>query len=343
MTRLVLHIGHPKTGTTALQFALDANRERLGKFGILYPAAGKEHKHAVLTPYLMKVPPTPATRRRTKLDGEDLIAFSRHVWDALKADVAATRPDVVVLSAESFWNPTSVNAAASFHEKLNEIASEIQVVGYLRSPPQRYLSRLNQKVRMLRELPIVEGRFYQKAITAYSVTGFENISLQVFDKTMLRDGDIVNDFCQRFLPELKTPLDRETIRRTNESISVEALAVMREISTSESASVFLRQRPARRTRILKSLREFDRELTGATPPQLHPQIRDTVIARSADLIWLRDERGIEFPDVDYSLVGSETKIDLESIQEIAALCPLNPSRLSELRNMIANQFPKLRL
>ena len=68
-----------------------------------------------------------------------------------------------------------------------------------------------------------------------------------------------------------------------------------------------------------------------------------MIARSADLIWLRDERGIEFPDVDYSLVGSETKIDLESIQEIAALCPLNPSRLSELRNMIANQFPKLRL
>ena len=48
MTQLAFYIGHPKTGTTALQFALDANRERLGQFlGILYPAAGKEHKHVV--------------------------------------------------------------------------------------------------------------------------------------------------------------------------------------------------------------------------------------------------------------------------------------------------------
>ena len=38
--RLIAHIGLHKTGTTSLQFAMAANRELLGKSGVLYPVAG---------------------------------------------------------------------------------------------------------------------------------------------------------------------------------------------------------------------------------------------------------------------------------------------------------------
>lgn len=196
---------------------------------------------------------------------------------------------------------------------------------------------------MVRGLPKVDGSYYRLAISAYADAGCDNISLQIYDKSLLRDGDIVTDFCQRFLPELKHPLDTGNVRRTNESISTEALAVMREVTTSRAAAAFVNHRPGRRSRILKALREFDRQLTDATRPQLHPQVRDAVVAGSTDLTWLRDEWGIEFPDLDYDLVGKPSEVDLESIHDIASLCPLNTSRAAELRAMLVADFPKLKL
>src|SRR6478609_7333351 len=42
VTRVYLHIGAPKTGTTYLQHVLFQNRERLAKAGVLYPYSALE-------------------------------------------------------------------------------------------------------------------------------------------------------------------------------------------------------------------------------------------------------------------------------------------------------------
>ena len=41
MTRVYLHIGAPKTGTTYLQEVLFTNRARLAEHGVLYPGESR--------------------------------------------------------------------------------------------------------------------------------------------------------------------------------------------------------------------------------------------------------------------------------------------------------------
>lgn len=44
---IILHIGRPKTGSTAIQRALEYNRERLRSRGVLYPGASVDHNNEI--------------------------------------------------------------------------------------------------------------------------------------------------------------------------------------------------------------------------------------------------------------------------------------------------------
>ncbi|MGI9369243.1 MAG: hypothetical protein ACR2O2_10450, partial [Ruegeria sp.] len=47
---LILHIGHPKTGTTTLQQTFKKNRDFLEKQGILYPMQSSQYNHKLIVP-----------------------------------------------------------------------------------------------------------------------------------------------------------------------------------------------------------------------------------------------------------------------------------------------------
>jgi len=334
LTRLILHVGHPKTGTTTLQYALLTNRRRLARKGICYPAIEKEYKHSLLIPHLLKTE-KPDLCRRLKISPEQLAERSRRAWSQICASTRDTATDLVIISAEGFWGRGSSQEIAWLCSSLREIADEIHLVAYLRSPDQLFLSRLNQKMRKMRKLPRVMEGYYRKSILSCASGKFDRISLRVFDRSQLAKSDIVSDFIETFVPELTEGIDRSKIRRTNESVSTEAMALLQELKTSNGFASGL---PARRLRgrVDRLVRTADAALEGATRPSLHRPVSDAIIARSADLLWLRDQHGITFPDVDYSRVGAPSKVDLDACKDVRDFCPVQDQRLQKLREAVSH-------
>jgi hypothetical protein len=87
-TRVLLHIGAPKTGTTYLQDVLSANREALAAAGVLYPRVGKVAHHISVWDL------------RGKYVGKPQEAKFAGKWDLLAQRAQAWSGHTVVVSSE---------------------------------------------------------------------------------------------------------------------------------------------------------------------------------------------------------------------------------------------------
>jgi hypothetical protein len=85
-----LHVGAPKTGTTYLQRLLDANRDRLGGLGVLYPDLGNDAHHTAAWGLRPKRPGKPSSER-----------FGDQ-WDKLVEQARGWSGPSVVVSTEMF-------------------------------------------------------------------------------------------------------------------------------------------------------------------------------------------------------------------------------------------------
>lgn len=333
VTHLILHIGHPKTGTTALQTVLSANADRLLKAGVLYPSKARPlfHNHALAKPALTGRDDH-VIRRRHGLEGEALRRLSERYWTAVKAEAQAHPHETIVLSWEWFWDAGTARAEG-FRHRLSDICDKVTVVGYLRDPARLFLSWMNQKSRGFQEISLFPADYYRSVAEAYRTNGFEAVSMNAFESSQLAMGDIVADFCGKYLPETVPALERGTAaERSNESVSNEAAALLQEMSAAYGTASPDRKDPLR-GKIVRILREADRALGGTLKPSLKPRIADALVARAADLIWLRDEAGIRFTDVDYGLVGTTGHPDLASLRRVADFSSVDPERLAALRAM----------
>lgn len=129
----LLHIGVPKTGTTALQQAAATNRDALLRHGVRYPGSGTSHRHefAALmgrdTIWTAKGPayPTPAA------------------WKTLMAEMAGDPERRIFLSHEYAAAATDEQAARF----LDELGPRIHVVIGVRNYPELLTSRWQQYVK----------------------------------------------------------------------------------------------------------------------------------------------------------------------------------------------------
>jgi hypothetical protein len=131
--QIYLHIGYGKTGTSAVQSFLAAERERLLLRGVLYPKCGMfDHAHHLLTEH-----------------PDDLLAemaeHTRALYDELLDEIEASGADRIVLSSEHFCFMPEAHV-----RQLAEIfgAFEVKVIFYVRNPfkliRSTYLQRQKQ-------------------------------------------------------------------------------------------------------------------------------------------------------------------------------------------------------
>ena len=114
----LLHIGLPKTGTTALQSTAQARREDLLAAGVRYPGGGVNHREAVSA--LMS--------RRWGWDGPGAVVPPLRHWERLMGEVRAETRRRVWISHE-FAAEADDDTAARFVEELGD---QIEVVVTLR-------------------------------------------------------------------------------------------------------------------------------------------------------------------------------------------------------------------
>lgn len=85
--RVILHIGRAKTGTTAIQRALQENRAHLATLGFDYPSERRDHNYAVHPPRLS--PDAPALRAHIDAGERDVIISAEGLQHVPPAEVRA--------------------------------------------------------------------------------------------------------------------------------------------------------------------------------------------------------------------------------------------------------------
>jgi hypothetical protein len=232
--RIYLHIGVPKTGTSALQEAGDVFREQLAREGICYPRTPGLRNHVLLAVYAsddarnstvlprivsrlagrgaldesspadLSTGTTSRERPRDVVDGFDDEAYSsfrESFPELLKTEIVESGCQKVVLSNEQLsWQlkPPEVQRLADL---LRSISSDIRVVVYLRRQDELALSLHSMAIKqgyMHPNLKLGERNpKYNYALLLKSwarVFGKEALIVKVYEKARLKSNDILDDF-----------------------------------------------------------------------------------------------------------------------------------------------------
>jgi hypothetical protein len=137
--RLFLHIGYPKTGTTAIQESLFLSRDKLVDFGLLYPATGLARFSHHQFPWVL----TGDERRDARLTADNL-------FETLQSELESSAPETdTVISSEGFIFALPPEKAENYFRRLFD---EIVLVVYVRQPMRWIQSDYNQGVKGFRRL-----------------------------------------------------------------------------------------------------------------------------------------------------------------------------------------------
>ncbi len=220
---LWLHIGLPKTGTTAIQRMLAARRLALQRMGICVPVSAG----GAVPAFLHRVAVNPGNAR--------VAAFAA----ALRAEIAAlpAGTDRVILSAEQCSLALrSRDAIAKLHAMLSPLFSTVTVMVYLRRQDAHAVSLYGQGLRrgsvQAPDLAMVAREFpgfydYDRLLGEWAaVFGAAAIVPRIFEPSALRNGDVVEDFftlcrARDALPAQHAP------RAINPSINIQGQRLLR--------------------------------------------------------------------------------------------------------------------
>ncbi|HEY5962944.1 MAG TPA: hypothetical protein VIU42_02890 [Xanthobacteraceae bacterium] len=181
---LFLHIGRHKSGTSSIQHFFNQNRTALERDGILYPAPASGVAHHAWS----------ATIKDVQKGLRDMSALG-----ALRAmvDDYAASANTVVVSSEDFQDilkPELVREALGRHD--------VTVVAYLREHFAYAWSAYSQRVQANRfTLSFAEfledfSQDYLEFLNRWaSAFGASSIKARIFDRSHLKSGDVVEDFC----------------------------------------------------------------------------------------------------------------------------------------------------
>ena len=102
----------------------------------------------------------------------------------------------------------------------------------------------------------------------------------------------------RFLPEFSR-LDILPDKRVNTSVSGEASIAIAELRSIVAPNLDWTPHPVT-TQLAQILRRIDSDLPEGLKAVLDPTLCRAVTQASTDFLWLRDERGVQFDEVDYA-------------------------------------------
>lgn len=211
MSTVYLHIGTPKTGTTALQNFLPANEEILEKHGICYPDFGFRYKGLGIYRNAHFLVVNHYGEKGEKLIEKEREDYERGL-DCLEE--CAKKFSKIILSDEGIWKQ-SVKEADNFWEKLKEDFDkrnlDLKIIVYLRRQDLFVQSHWAQQVKEGRcydfneylEAPICKNYpldYYAYFKVLSDVFGKDALIVRVFEKGQFEGEEhtIQSDFLNIF-------------------------------------------------------------------------------------------------------------------------------------------------
>ena len=191
---LYIHIGRPKTGSTALQHFLMKNRQALLAQGILYPLTGSYQ----LSSHLFAYAYSESMRESASLPPIDRDAL----WEKLSIEMASQPASALVLSSENFWFVDPAVLAADLQDQF-----AVKVIAYIRRQDNVIASSFCEEVKRehitldadVTDYALYKPRLalldYLDILDAWSIAfGSDNLQVRVYER--LVEKGIARDFCE---------------------------------------------------------------------------------------------------------------------------------------------------
>ncbi len=335
--RLILHIGMPKAGSTALQHTLGAAAPDLLRHGICYPVGdGLPKNHNMLVCGFMPADKVPRLFRQVYADKPQQMQRDFNAFlSALRKRIGGSKAHTAILSGEMLFRKVGVKKRAALKEMFAPVADEITVVAYVRSPAKFYMSQVQQVLKASHKIVEPRPLAYRVPLKAWE-TLTEDIRVIPYAREQFHGQDIALDFMHRFFPDLGDALDPRHLQAPNQTISAEGVDILQKYrlyNHAENGGQFTPDTGE----LIKLISEVEAEIGPCTKPVLHPQLAEYLVRASKDLLWLRERHGVVFDDVDYGAVKGDLAHP-PAPQEIADICPLDPALRDRLMMRVMNRW-----
>ena len=242
---LFVHIGTPKTGTSAIQNYCSINNARIQATGTIYPNLGFEFPGIGITRHAHFLVNTIKNAEGKR----DKAAEAELVNDGLERLMAGFEEyDKVVISDENLWNSTNFN-----DKKVNLLKSvcdehdvDLKFIVYLRRQDVLIQSYWAQQVKEKMPLTFTEyiesGKYkffkldyYERLEKISAICGKESLIVRTYEKSQYYKGSITADFLHLLGIETD-PSFQEPDHVVNPSLSGPVLEVKRILNKMEDYS-----------------------------------------------------------------------------------------------------------
>lgn len=334
--QFLLHMGHPKTGTSALQRALRASEKQLAQQGTLYPDANwVRHNHRV---HFIDVLQRKQSNLVLKLGGSNRAREAAEAgWQRLSQELESGVFDRVIMSSEGLLGNAQRADRQVLTDRLSRVTNQpIRALAYIREPSRYYLSQLQQRLKGGRGMEMPRAHKWSRSIKfCRQELGFD-LEVRAYDRNKLIKADIVADFWD--WAQLDPALQPQKQLEVNVSLSSEAMAVLLALglkSPAKTKSQLYRQR-----QLVRAVRKTDQELAQPSRPTLRPEWRDYVSRINQDYLVLRDDFGLTYPDLDYDLIGQDLPDKPPRLEKVQDLCDCKEDRLAELKARVQQDLAR---
>lgn len=227
-----LHIGLPKTGTTAIQLACDVNRKILEKNHILYPAG---YWHAQFGSCFSQNPKEYIWNQesgRFKKNLEDIQTEDTRYLQSLQEQFLQSKAKKLVISYEGFADLT-VETLTRMHTYLSDLTDTIYIVMYCREPISCAISDISQRAKTGQlnnpypeKPPMLSVQPFEKICRNFShIFGLKNLLVRKFAKECFPRGDIRYDFFSLIGIKMET-INNLNLSQNNVNLSLTREAII---------------------------------------------------------------------------------------------------------------------
>lgn len=205
---LILHIGHYKTGTTALQVFFSQNHEFLTQHGVEYPDVWMHNsKHSAFAFSILRA----AGVQKLMYDYRDPVT-PQDMWNDLYQYIGEQENPYTLISSEEFMRMGQFpNAQDILRQVLKNRPDwlKIKVIAYLRDPATHLQSWYNQLIKMNFQVSdldrAVNGDIedihydYRRALAPWiDILGAENVMIRPYLKDLENPAALHQDFMAAF-------------------------------------------------------------------------------------------------------------------------------------------------
>ncbi|WP_375288529.1 hypothetical protein [Sphingomonas sp.] len=228
--RVLVHVGLPKTGSSAIQEYLYAVRDALASLSIRYPDLGHA-SHWKLAAAIEEGQHEHKASKKRELKGFLARRAAREgtegALDTVIDELKAAGPDDVVILSHEYFGGARGRVLRKFLTKVVPDA-EVYAIGYVRHPVSFYPSGVQQALKGLGQPPSPSGFASTHPVRVAALRRvFENVTLRLYDRKLLSGGDVIEDFREQAGLILGRPLPAAPhTLSTNASMSGPACALL---------------------------------------------------------------------------------------------------------------------